>query len=122
MVLYTAVGGLKATFLTDYLHTTIALILIIYFTLTVLTHEAVGGLSGLYDKVAANAAANFIPENYEGSVLTFKSKQAIIWALILKFGNLALVVMVKSTSTIAFVHSIANFVIGHCVLAKVFCN
>lgn len=94
VVLYTAVGGLKATFLTDYLHTTIALILIIYFTLTVLTNEAVGGLGGLYDKVAANAAANIIPGNYEGSVLTFKSKQAIIWALILKFGNLALVVMV----------------------------
>jgi urea-proton symporter len=52
-VLYTAVGGLKATFLTDYLHTLVALILIIYFTLTILTHEAVSGLYGLYDKVVA---------------------------------------------------------------------
>ncbi|KAF9736504.1 hypothetical protein PMIN02_011354 [Paraphaeosphaeria minitans] len=93
VVLYTAVGGLKATFLTDYLHTAIALLLIIYFTLEVLTNEAVGGLGGLYDKVMANASANFIEGNFEGSVLTFKSKQAIIWALILKFGNLALVVM-----------------------------
>ncbi|KAF2439109.1 hypothetical protein P171DRAFT_131833 [Karstenula rhodostoma CBS 690.94] len=93
VVLYTAVGGLKATFLTDYLHTAIALLLIIYFTLEVLTNEAVGGLGGLYDKVMANAAANFIEGNFEGSVLTFKSKQGIIWALILKFGNLALVVM-----------------------------
>lgn len=93
MVLYTAVGGLKATFLTDYLHTTIALILIIYFTLSILTHEAVGGLSGLYDKVMATAAENYIPGNFEGSLLTMKSKDAIIWGLILKFGNLALVVM-----------------------------
>ncbi|KAL1604818.1 hypothetical protein SLS60_004358 [Paraconiothyrium brasiliense] len=93
VVLYTAVGGLKATFLTDYLHTAIALLLIIYFTLEVLTNDAVGGLGGLYDKVMANAANNIVAGNFEGSVLTFKSKQAIIWALILKFGNLALVVM-----------------------------
>ncbi|KAI1373392.1 hypothetical protein F4677DRAFT_462332 [Hypoxylon crocopeplum] len=86
-------GGLKATFLTDYLHTTVALILIMYFTLSILTHDAVGGLGGLYDKVMATAAENYIPGNFEGSLLTMKSKDAIIWGLILKFGNLALVVM-----------------------------
>ena len=96
MVLYTAVGGLKATFLTDFLHTTVALILIIYFTLSVLTHPAIGGLAGLYDKVVATASENYIPGNFDGSLLTMKSKGAIIWGLILKFGNLALVVMVGS--------------------------
>ncbi|KAI1500810.1 Sodium:solute symporter family-domain-containing protein [Biscogniauxia marginata] len=93
VVLYTAVGGLKATFLTDYLHTLVALILIIYFTFATLTHDAVGGLGGLYDKVMATASENFIAGNYEGSLLTMKSREAIIWGLILKFGNLALVVM-----------------------------
>ncbi|KAH8691295.1 putative sodium/solute symporter [Talaromyces proteolyticus] len=93
VVLYTAVGGLKATFITDYLHTTVALILIIFFTLSVLTNETIGGLGGLYDKVRATAAENYIDGNYQGSLLTMKSKQAIIWGLILKFGNLALVVM-----------------------------
>ncbi|KAF7545222.1 hypothetical protein G7Z17_g9343 [Cylindrodendrum hubeiense] len=93
VVLYTAVGGLKATFLTDYLHTTIALVLIIYFTFSVLTHEAVGGLGGLYDKIIATAGDNIIEGNYKGSLLTMKSENAIIWGLILKFGNLALVVM-----------------------------
>lgn len=92
-MLYTAVGGLKATFLTDYLHTLVALILIIYFTLSTLTHDAVGGLSGLYDKVKATASSNYIPGNYQGSLLTIKSRDAIIWGLDLKFGNLALVVM-----------------------------
>lgn len=95
VVLYTAVGGLKATFLTDFLHTAVALVLIIYFTLTVLTHSAVGGLGGLYDKVVATASDNYIPGNYQGSLLTMKSYDAIIWGLILKFGNLALVVMVS---------------------------
>ncbi|KAJ5773701.1 Sodium/solute symporter [Penicillium paradoxum] len=93
VVLYTAVGGLKATFLTDFLHTAIALILIIYFTIAVLTNSAIGGLGGLWEKVMATAGDNYVPGNYEGSLLTFKSKDAIIWGLILKFGNLALVVM-----------------------------
>ncbi|KAL4786257.1 Sodium:solute symporter family-domain-containing protein [Aspergillus varians] len=93
VVMYTAVGGLKATFLTDFLHTAVALILIIYFTLSILTNEHIGGLSGLYDKVMATASENYISGNYQGSLLTMKSKEAIIWGLILKFGNLALVVM-----------------------------
>ena len=67
--MYTAVGGLKATFLTDYLHTAIALILIIYFTLAILTHDAIGGLYGLYDKVSALSDDNFIPGNFKGSLL-----------------------------------------------------
>lgn len=93
VVLYTAMGGLKATFLTDFLHTFVALILIIYFTLSILTHDAVGGLSGLYQKLKATAGANLIPGNYQGSLLTMKSRDAIIWGLDLKLGNLALVVM-----------------------------
>lgn len=92
-MLYTAVGGLKATFLTDFLHTLVALVLIIYFTLAILTHDAVGGLSGLWEKVMATASENYIPGNYQGSLLTMKSKDSIIWGLDLKFGNLALVVM-----------------------------
>lgn len=96
VVMYTAVGGLKATFLTDYLHTAIALILIIYFTLAILTHDAIGGLYGLYDKVSALSDDNFVPGNFKGSLLTMKSHDAIMWGLILKFGNLALVVMVCS--------------------------
>lgn len=86
-------GGLKATFLTDFLHTFVALILIIYFTLSILTHDAVGGLSGLYEKLIATAPDNLIPGNYKGSLLTMKSENSIIWGLDLKFGNLALVLM-----------------------------
>lgn len=93
VVVYTAVGGLKATFLTDFLHTLVALILIIYFTLSILTHDAVGGLSGLYEKLIATASDNLIPGNYKGSLLTMKSENSIIWGLDLKFGNLALVLM-----------------------------
>ncbi|KAK5220430.1 hypothetical protein LTR72_007052 [Exophiala xenobiotica] len=91
VVTYTAVGGLKATFLTDFLHTTIALILLIYFSLAVLTNEHIGGPSGLYGKV--KATNDYIPGNYEGSLLTMKSKSSLLFGLVLKFGNLALVLM-----------------------------
>ncbi|KAI9665872.1 MAG: hypothetical protein M1821_003807 [Bathelium mastoideum] len=91
VVTYTAVGGLKATFLTDFLHTTVALILLIYFSLAVLTNEHIGGFSGLYEKV--KAANDYIPGNYEGSLLTMKSKSSVLFGLVLKFGNLALVLM-----------------------------
>lgn len=93
VVIYTAVGGLKATFLTDFLHTTIALTLLIYFTVAVLTNEHVGGISGLYNKVSALDVQ--IDGNYAGSLLTFKSHDAIVWSVVLRIGNLALVVMVR---------------------------
>jgi Na+/proline symporter len=72
VVIYTVMGGLKATFLTDFLHTVVALILLIYFSLAVLTNKHIGGVSGLYEKV--KATNDYIPGNYEGSLLTLKSK------------------------------------------------
>lgn len=101
-------GGLKATFLTDYLHTTIALILLLYFSIAVLTNEHIGGLTGLYEK--AKAAEVNIVGNYQGSLLTMKSRPckslhnvplfakvtnriAVLFGIVLKFGNLALVLM-----------------------------
>lgn len=64
--------SLKATFLTDFIHTTVALILLAYFAIAVLTNEHVGGIHGLYDKVLA--ADDYIVGNYAGSLLSFKSK------------------------------------------------
>ncbi|KAL1303792.1 hypothetical protein AAFC00_007129 [Neodothiora populina] len=91
VVIYTAVGGLKATFLTDFVHTTVALILLIYFSLAVLTNEHIGGISGLYAKV--KAADVHVAGNYQGSLLTMKSKSSVLFGLVLKLGNLALVMM-----------------------------
>ncbi|KAL4799915.1 hypothetical protein BDV19DRAFT_375989 [Aspergillus venezuelensis] len=71
----------------------IPLRVVLYTAVGVLTNEHIGGLGGLYDKVIATASENYIDGNYQGSLLTMKSKDAIIWGLILKFGNLALVVM-----------------------------
>lgn len=62
----------NSNILTDFVHTTVALILLIYFSLAVLTNKHIGGVSGLYDKV--KAAEDYIPGNYEGSLLTMKSR------------------------------------------------
>lgn len=95
VALYTAIGGLKATFLTDYFHTLIALVLMIYFTLATLASEPVGGIHGLYDKVLAKSNLIHIHGNFEGSLLSFKSQGAIKWGLILRICNLSLVIMVR---------------------------
>lgn len=92
-MVYTAVGGLKATFITDFLHTAIALSIMIYLTLKVLTNEHVGGLGGLYDKLRANEDRVNVEGNYMGSLLTFKSYKAAIFGVVLKVCNLALVTM-----------------------------
>jgi Na+/proline symporter len=81
VVVYTAVGGLKATFITDYIHTAVALILLIYFSLAVLTNEHIGGISGLYHKV--KAADDYIEGNYMGSLLTMKSQDGMLSVLCL---------------------------------------
>lgn len=59
---------------------------------------AMGGLDGLYDKIYASAPQHYVAGNYAGSLLSFRSKDAIMFGFILKFGNLALVTMVRIRS------------------------
>ncbi|RCK63562.1 Urea active transporter [Candida viswanathii] len=93
VLLYTVVGGLKATFLTDFVHTTILLIILCYLNTAVLTSEQVGGLNGLWDKLVAVSQTKYIEGNYEGSIITGKSQGAVIFGLVLTAGNFGLSVM-----------------------------
>ncbi|KAF8851046.1 hypothetical protein BDZ45DRAFT_708079 [Acephala macrosclerotiorum] len=49
VVIYTVAGGLKATFLTDYVHTTVVMILLCFLTIRTFNNPAVNGLGSLYD-------------------------------------------------------------------------
>jgi Na+/proline symporter len=70
------------------------MVIIIWFTIAVLTNDHIGGPYGLYEKIQAiESPDNYIQGNYLGSFLTFKSKGAIMFGIVLKFGNLALVTM-----------------------------
>ncbi|KAI5952142.1 hypothetical protein KGF57_004169, partial [Candida theae] len=91
---YSIYGGLKATFLTDFAHSLILLIVLCYFNTAVLTK--VGGLDGLYDKLAAFGGSREIPGNYKNSVITGKSQGAIFFGLVLTCGNFGLSVMDSS--------------------------
>ncbi|CCG20508.1 hypothetical protein CORT_0A01170 [Candida orthopsilosis Co 90-125] len=91
---YSIYGGLKATFLTDFVHSLILLIVLCYFNTAVLTK--IGGLDKLYDMLAAYAGSREIPGNYENSVITGKSQGAILFGLILTCGNFGLTVMDSS--------------------------
>lgn len=79
---YTVVGGLKATFLTDYFHSLIALIILVYFNTAVISSDKIGGISGLYDKVIKHEGDRYIEGNYKGSFLTGKSQGAIFFGII----------------------------------------
>lgn len=93
---YSVYGGLKATFLTDFVHTMILLIILCYLNTAVLSN--VGGLDALYDALVAfdESGVREIPGNYNNSVITGKSKGSILFGLILTAGNFGLSVMDSS--------------------------
>ncbi|KAF5541992.1 DUR3-urea permease [Fusarium mexicanum] len=93
VVLYTLVGGIKATFLTDYIHTFAILILSCWLTAKVITSDSVGSIGRLYDLVVAAQSNHFVEGNYEGSLLTMTSQQSIYFAIILLTSNFGAVVM-----------------------------
>jgi len=74
VVLYTFVGGIKATFLTDYIHTSTILIIACFFTIKALTVSEIGSVGQLYDLVKAAGAAHPVPGNHDGSYFTMTSK------------------------------------------------
>ncbi|KAK6204513.1 urea transport protein [Scheffersomyces amazonensis] len=98
VLLYTVVGGLKATFLTDFVHTLILLLVLCFLNTSVLTSEQIGGLDGLYDLLLAKDATGerYVEGNYNGSLLTGKSQGALFFGLILTAGNFGLTVLDSS--------------------------
>lgn len=96
VLLYTTVGGLKATFLTDFVHSFILLIILCYVDTSILSSKEIGGLDGLYDLVIKHESDRYIEGNYNGSFLTGKSQGAIFFGIILTIGNFGLTVMDSS--------------------------
>ncbi|ODV74559.1 sodium:solute symporter family protein CYBJADRAFT_193886 [Cyberlindnera jadinii NRRL Y-1542] len=95
---YTVIGGLKSTFLTDYVHTFIAVIIFMYFSTVGITNDKVGSLSKLYDLVVdfQEESGLYIDGNYQGSLLTMKSQGSWYFGLIHNIGDMGLTVMDSS--------------------------
>ena len=77
------VGGLKATILTDWVHTFILLIIIIIFALTTYaSHDVLGSPSAVYDLLVQAASRHPVDGNKDGSYLTMQSREGAIFFVI----------------------------------------
>ncbi|KAL7823705.1 Sodium:solute symporter family domain-containing protein [Trichoderma gracile] len=93
VILYTFVGGIKATFLTDYFHTFVITVIICFFTIKTFTVPEIGSPGGLYELVVQAGKAHPVPGNHDGSYVTMTSKNAILFGIIHILANFGLVIM-----------------------------
>ncbi|KAF2661959.1 urea active transporter [Lophiostoma macrostomum CBS 122681] len=88
VVLYTMFGGIKATFLTDYAHTVVILIILLLFAFTAYaTNANLGSPSKVFDLLQEAASRHPVAGNAGGSYLTMRSKEGAIFFVINIVGN-----------------------------------
>lgn len=117
VLMYTLVGGLKATFLTDWAHTFILLIIIIIFALTTYaSSDVLGSPSKVYDLLIEAAAAHPVEGNKDGSYLTMRSREGAIFFVINIVGNFGTVFLDNGYYNKAIaaspVHALPGYIIG----------
>lgn len=84
VIIYTLLGGIKATFLTDWVHTVIIYVILLTFMFnTYATNETVGSPDKLWDLLVETSIRRPIEGNHEGSFLTFASQQGGLFGLVL---------------------------------------
>ncbi|TQS32061.1 hypothetical protein Golomagni_07631, partial [Golovinomyces magnicellulatus] len=93
VVLYTFVGGIKATFLTDYFHTFVITTIICFFTIKTFLVPEIGSIQGLYDIIEKLGHIHPVAGNQDGSYLTLTSKNAMLFGIIHTLSNFGLVIM-----------------------------
>ncbi|OQD82412.1 hypothetical protein PENANT_c021G10370 [Penicillium antarcticum] len=115
VTVYTFVGGIKATFLTDYFHTAIIMIIACYFSVKAFSIEEVGSIGRLFELVQAAAQRHPVSGNQDGTYLTMTSKSAILFGILHTLGNFGLVIMDTSYFIKAFSASPAAVVPGYTI-------
>ena len=86
--MYTMFGGIKATFLTDWVHTVILLVIIFIFAFSAYaTNADLGSPSKVYDLLVEVAKKHPVAGNAEGSYLTMRSQEGAIFFVINIVGN-----------------------------------
>ncbi|OCH88015.1 urea transporter [Obba rivulosa] len=92
VAIYVVVGGMRATLLCDYTHTTVLFAIIFVFVFTVYaTSPKIGSFKAMHDLLAAVSAEDPVPGNAQGSYLTIRSKNGLIFGVINVIGNFATV-------------------------------
>ncbi|KAI2930191.1 hypothetical protein CBS147320_3313 [Aspergillus niger] len=115
VTVYTFVGGIKATFLTDYFHTAIILIIACYLSIKAFTFEEVGSIGRLYELVQAAAQRHPVSGNQDGTYLTMTSKGAILFGILHICSNFGLVIMDTSYFIKAFSAAPSSVVPGYTI-------
>ncbi|KAI8894657.1 urea transporter [Globomyces pollinis-pini] len=88
VVLYTMHGGLKATFLSDYIHTVIIFGIILTFGFTVYaSNSLIGSPSKMFDLLTTASKSHPIEGNNSGNYLTMSSSGGLIFGIINVVGN-----------------------------------
>lgn len=94
VVIYTMFGGIKATFLTDYVHTVILLVILLTFAFTTYaTGSQLGSPRAVYDLLTEAAKSSPVDGNAQGSYLTLRSREGAIFFVINIIGNFGTVFM-----------------------------
>ncbi|OGE51832.1 hypothetical protein PENARI_c012G10712 [Penicillium arizonense] len=117
VVLYTLFGGIKATFITDYMHTVVILVVIFLFAFSAYaTNAELGSPSKVYDALVAASKRHPVEGNAEGSYLTMRSKEGGIFWIINLIGNFGTVFLDNGYYNKAIaaspVHAFPGYVIG----------
>ena len=88
VVIFTMFGGIRATFLTDYIHTCAIIIIILFFAFRVYaTSDLLGSPGKVYDLIREAAKRKPRIGNYKGEYMTMTSKPAGIFLVINLVGN-----------------------------------
>ena len=97
IVAYTVFGGLKATFFAEYINAGFIFAVVLIFVLVIyFTSPAIGGISGMYDKLTEAAVLNPVEGNAAGSFLTLASAGALVFGIINIVGNFGTVFVDQS--------------------------
>lgn len=117
VIMYTMFGGIKATFLTDWVHTFMLLIIILIFAFTTYaTSNTLGSPGAVFDLLVKAAADHPVSGNEGGSYLTMKSTQGAIFFVINIVGNFGTVFLDNGYYNKAIaaspVHALPGYIMG----------
>lgn len=88
VIIYTFFGGLKATFLAEYLNSVFLFAVVLVFVSAIyFSNPQIGGIPGMFDRLTKAAAIKPVDGNFSGSYLTMASTGALIFGIINIIGN-----------------------------------
>lgn len=92
VAIYVVVGGMRATLLCDYTHTSVLFAIIFVFVYSAYaTSPKIGSFSAMHELLTTAAVAAPVAGNAHGSYLTMRSKNGLIFGVINVIGNFATV-------------------------------